>query len=111
MVLAATCWIAVLCPATERSRPLALFMLGVPVGGALTYFFSGPVAQAYGWRAAMVLAAAPAVILIPFLLCLAEPVRGASEVHHEAMARSSMAVILKIPTMWWIILSGALLSF
>ena len=108
---AATSWIGDLFPATERSRPLALFMLGVPVGGALTYFFSGPVAQAYGWRAAMVLAAAPAVILIPFLLGLAEPVRGAAEVHHEVMARSSMAAVLKIPTMWWIILSGALLNF
>jgi MFS family permease len=59
----------------------------------------------------MVLAAAPAVILIPFLLSLAEPVRGAAEAHREVMARSSMAAILKIPTMWWIILSGALLNF
>jgi len=54
---AATSWIGDLFPAYQRARPLALFMLGVPVGGALSYFFSGPVAQAYGWRAAMVLAA------------------------------------------------------
>src|SRR6516165_7291323 len=95
---AATSWIGDLFPAVERSRPLALFMLGVPVGGALSYFFSGPVAQAYGWRAAMVLAAAPAVILIPLLLRLTEPVRGAAEAHHEPIARSSMVTILKIPT-------------
>src|SRR5215470_18394412 len=75
---AATSWIGDLFPASERSRPLALFMLGVPVGGALSYFLSGPVAQAYGWRAAMVLAAAPAVALIPILLRLAEPSRGAA---------------------------------
>ena len=97
---AAISWIGDLFPAGGRSRPLALFMLGVPVGGALSYFFSGPVAQAYGWRAAMVLAAAPALVLIPLLLRLSEPVRGAAEVHREAMARSSMAAILKIPTMW-----------
>ena len=108
---AATSWIGDLFPAGERSRPLALFMLGVPVGGALSYFFSGPVAQAYGWRAAMVLAAAPAVILIPLLLRLVEPARGAAEVHREPMAKSSMAAILKMPTMWWIIASGALLNF
>jgi MFS family permease len=108
---AATSWIGDLFPAAGRSRPLALFMLGVPVGGALSYFFSGPMAQAYGWRAAMVLAAAPALILIPLLLRLSEPVRGAAETHHEAMARSSTATILKIPTMWWIIASGALLNF
>jgi MFS family permease len=108
---AATSWIGDLFPAGGRSRPLALFMLGVPVGGALSYFFSGPVAQAYGWRAAMVLAAAPALILIPLLLRLSEPVRGAAEMHHEPLAKSSMAAILKIPTMWWIIASGALLNF
>jgi len=108
---AATSWIGDLFPALERSRPLALFMLGVPVGGALSYFLSGPVAQAYGWRAAMVLAAIPAVILIPILLRLSEPARGAAEMHHEAFEKSSMIAILKIPTMWWIILSGALLNF
>jgi MFS family permease len=108
---AATSWIGDLFPAWERSRPLALFMLGVPVGGALSYFFSGPVAQAYGWRTAMVLAAVPAVVLIPILMRLAEPARGAAEVHREPLAQSSMATILKIPTMWWIIASGALLNF
>jgi MFS family permease len=86
-------------------------MLGVPVGGALSYFFSGPVAQAYGWRTAMVLAAIPAVILIPMLLRLTEPARGAAEKHQETIPRSSMLAILKIPTMWWIIASGALLNF
>ena len=107
---AATSWIGDLFPAGARSRPLALFMLGVPVGGALSYFFSGPVAQAYGWRAAMVLAAVPAVLLIPLLLRLAEPARGAAEAHRD-IGKASMIAILKIPTMWWIIASGALLNF
>ncbi|HXB72026.1 MAG TPA: MFS transporter [Candidatus Acidoferrales bacterium] len=112
---AATSWIGDLFPAVQRSRPLALFMLGVPVGGALSYFFSGPVAQAYGWRIAMVLAAVPAVVLIPVLLRMAEPARGAAELHREALAKpaanSYARAILSIPTMWWIIASGALLNF
>ncbi len=108
---AATSWIGDIFPPMERSRPLALFMLGVPVGGALSYFLSGPVAQAYGWRMAMVLAAAPALMLIPLLLRLAEPGRGAAEVHREPTGKGPMLAILKIPTMWWIIASGALLNF
>ncbi len=108
---AATSWIGDLFPPHRRAQPLALFMLGVPVGGALSYFFSGPVAQAYGWRTAMVLAAVPAVILIPILLALAEPKRGAAELHHDPAVRSSMFAVLRIPTMWWIIASGALLNF
>src|SRR5690242_8264819 len=107
---AATSWIGDIFPGTERSRPLALFMIGVPAGGALSYFFSGPVAQAYGWRTAMVLAAVPAIILIPILLRLTEPLRGAAETHRESSTASKLT-ILKIPTMWWIIASGALLNF
>jgi predicted MFS family arabinose efflux permease len=108
---AATSWLGDLFPPDKRSRVLALFMLGVPVGSALSFFFSGPLAQAYGWRAAMVLAAAPALLLVPALLLLPEPQRGASEIHPVPLSRGSMWTILRIPTLWWIIVSGALLNF
>jgi MFS family permease len=108
---AATSWLGDLFPPDQRSRVLALFMLGVPVGGALSFFFSGSIAQAYGWRAAMILAAAPALLLIPALLLLPEPQRGASEIRPTPLAPSSMWAILRIPTLWWIIASGALLNF
>ncbi len=105
----ATSWIGDLYPAHRRARPLALFMLGVPVGGALSYFLSGPIAQAWGWRTAMVVAAVPAMILIPFLLRLREPARGAAE--PAGTQGGSAITVLRIPTLWWIILSGALLNF
>jgi len=104
----ATSWLGDLFPPDKRSRVLALFMLGVPVGGALGYFFSGPLAEAYGWRAAMVFAAVPALLLVPALLTLQEPLRGASELHPAPLARASMWNVLRIPTLWWIIASGAL---
>jgi len=107
----ATSWLGDLFPPDKRSRVLALFMLGVPVGGALGYFFSGPLAQAYGWRAAMVFAAVPALLLVPALLMLHEPRRGASELHLAPLAPDSMWNVLRIPTLWWIIASGALLNF
>jgi predicted MFS family arabinose efflux permease len=107
----ATSWLGDLFPPNKRSRVLALFMLGVPVGGALGFFFSGPIAQAYGWRAAMVFAALPALLLVPALLMLHEPQRGASELHPTPLARASMWSVLRIPTLWWIIASGALLNF
>src|SRR5580700_416833 len=107
----ATSWIGDLVAPTKRARALALFMLGVPIGGALSYFFSGPIAQAYGWRVAMVLAALPAILLVPALLSLHEPERGAAETHRETAPSGSMWVVLKIPTLWWIIASGALLNF
>jgi predicted MFS family arabinose efflux permease len=106
----ATSWIGDLYPPERRARPLALFMLGVPVGGALSFFFSGPIAQAYGWRTAMVFAAAPALLMAPVLLLLREPVRGASE-QRSGAAAGSIWNVLRIPTFWWIIASGALVNF
>ena len=108
---AATSWLGDLFPAEKRSRVLALFMLGVPFGGALAYFSSGPLAQAHGWRAAMVLAAAPALVLVPALLMLEEPRRGASESHPAPAARTSVRGLLRLPTLWWIIASGVFLNF
>jgi MFS family permease len=107
---AATSWIGDLFPPAQRARPLALFMLGVPIGGAASFFFSGPLAQTYGWRVAMWIAAAPAVLLVPLLLRLPEPVRRLGT-HGKYAKPASIRAVLKIPTIWWIIASGALLNF
>jgi MFS family permease len=116
---AATSWIGDLFPAEKRSRALAIFMLGVPIGGALSYAISGPAAQAWGWRAALVVAALPAALLIPALLTLDEPARGSSEAQRSLPAHGRTPAVpappawsvLRIPTMWWIIASGALVNF
>ncbi len=106
----ATSWIGDLFPPNRRARPLALFMLGVPIGGALSYFFSGVTAQHFGWRMAMIVAAAPAVVMAPIILLLREPKRGSSETHKPRVP-GSIGKILATPTFWWIIASGALVNF
>ncbi len=106
-----TSWIGDLFPPKRRARVLSLFMLGVPVGGALSFLLCGPIAQFWGWRTALVSAAAPALLLVPLLLLVKEPVRGASEKAPAANTKNSIAVILRIPTLWWIIFSGALFNF
>ena len=85
-------------------------MLGVPIGGALSYFLSGVTAQRFGWRMAMIVAAAPAVLMSPIILLLREPKRGASEAHKPG-APGSLRKVLETPTFWWIIASGALVNF
>jgi MFS family permease len=106
----ATSWIGDLFPAERRSRPLALFMLGVPIGGALSFFFSGPIAQFWGWRAAMIAAGIPALLLAPVLLFLNEPERGTWD---TALAKrdGSIVQVLRVPTFWWIVASGVLVNF
>jgi MFS family permease len=106
-----TSWIGDLFPVTRRSRALAFFMLAVPLGTGLSYIVSGPVAQAFGWRAALWIAAAPVVLLAPLLLLLQEPRRGASESHVAAGQHNRAWSVVKIPTLWWIIASGAMINF
>ena len=106
-----TSWIGDLFPAERRARVLSLFMLGVPVGGALSFLLCGLIAQAWGWRIALVSAAAPALLLVPLLLLVQEPARGASDDSVAFENKSSLVTLLRIPTLWWIILSGALFNF
>ena len=75
---AATSWIGDLVPASRRARAMAGFMMAVPVGIMLSSAISGPVAQAYGWRMALMLAAIPGLVLAPAVLCLREPERPRS---------------------------------
>jgi len=102
---AATSWIGDLVPATRRARAMAGFMMAVPVGIMLSLAISGPVAQAYGWRAAMTLAAIPAMALVPAVLWLPEPARAAA----PASGRQSLS-FLRLPAFWWIAASGAIVN-
>ena len=105
----ATSWIGDLFPAERRAKALSLFMLAFPIGGALSFFFAGMIADAWSWRVAMVTAAVPALLFVPALLVLQEPARGATEA--KPVEGGSMWSVLRIPTLWWIIVSGALLNF
>jgi predicted MFS family arabinose efflux permease len=89
-------------------------MLGLPIGMALSYAVSGRVAQAWGWRWAFYIAIIPGLICTVWALLIREPQRGATESHNIGAAKregSPYWLVLSIPTMWWIILSGALHNF
>ncbi len=53
----------------------------------------------------------PALLLIPALLSLQEPESGATEILRETAPAGPMWRVLKMPTLWWIIASGALINF
>jgi MFS family permease len=107
---AATSWIGDAVPAERRTRALAMFMMAVPVGGMLSFSIGGPVAQAYGWRAALALAALPSIVLVPAVLWLKEPKRTATGSAGAAVAVSP-AALMRIPAFWWIAASGAIVNF
>lgn len=111
---AASSLIGDLFPASKRAKAISVFMLGLPIGIALSYAISGTVAHSYGWRAAFFVAGIPGLICTLAVLFVREPKRGATELHNiGAMKRegSPYKLVLSIPTMWWLILSGALHNF
>jgi len=137
---AATSMIGDLYPPLQRARAMSVFMLGLPAGVALSYLVGGAVAQHYGWRAVFFLAGAPGILLSIAVLLMREPHREAGRggpprpeaaspamtgeennsvgSHHEAGAPagrrrplSAFSLILGIPAMRWIVLSGLLHNF
>src|SRR5919199_5781513 len=78
---AASSLIGDLFPARGRGRAMSVFMLGLPVGVALSFAASGVIARAYGWRAAFYVAGLPGLLCALAVLFVREPVRGASEAH------------------------------
>jgi predicted MFS family arabinose efflux permease len=111
---AATSLIADLYPSARRGRATAVFMLGLPLGVGLSYAIGGAVAQTWGWRAAFVVAGLPGLLAAAMCLALPEPPRGAAEGHPVGMRRrpgSALGMLVRTPTLSWIVVSGALHNF
>ena len=103
-------------PPQQRARAMGIFMLGLPAGVCLAYFSAGAIGAAFGWRAAFLFACIPGLLVAWLALRIPEPVRGALDraapfaSPHPTLG-SSYAAVLKLPTMWWIILSGIFHNF
>ena len=101
-------------PSEKRAKAMSIFMLGLPVGLALSFAVSGAVAKSYGWRAAFFVAGLPGLLCVLAVLFIKEPTRGAVEAIDVGTRRregSAFKLILSSPTMVWLILSGALHNF
>ncbi len=111
---AATSLIGDLFPAERRARALSIFMLGLPIGIALSFAVSGTIARSYGWRPAFYVAGLPGLLCALAVLFVREPRRGATEAHDIGARQregSPYRLVLGTPTMRWLIISGALHNF
>jgi MFS family permease len=101
-------------PPHRRARAISIFMLGLPIGIFTSNLSSGIIAKQYGWRVTFFIACIPGLILAALALRIKEPHRGGAEEHHvvgRQQEGSPYWRVLRIPTIWWIILSGALHNF
>jgi MFS family permease len=101
-------------PAARRSFALGVFMMGLPIGIFLGSSVGGWLASAYGWRQTFFVSCVPGLLLALAAFLMVEPKRGAAEALPGASRvhqGSPYWRVLRIPTMSWIILSGALFNF
>lgn len=106
-------------PPKRRSRAMGLYMLGLPLGLTLSYAGGGALVQALGgWRGPFFLAAVPGLLLAAFVWRIREPARGAAEaglaeagLAGKAAVERPLRALLRIPTLFWIILSGVTVNF
>ena len=109
---AATSLISDLYASEKRGRAISIFMLGLPVGIALSFAISGTITKAYGWRTAFLVAASPGILLAIAALFIKEPVREASDsIDAVSSDRSPYLQVLSSPTMRWLIVSGIIHNF
>lgn len=123
---AANSLIADLYPSARRARALSLFMLGLPIGIFLSAVGSGLIAKAYGWRMAFFVATVPGLVLAYAIARVADPARASASAASASAATAMMTAsgraespsfwapylaLWRIPTLRWIVLSGALHNF
>ena len=101
-------------PTTQRARAIAIWMLGLPLGLGLANGAGGWILQNWGWRNAFYIAAIPGIFCAVAALAMREPKRGMVETHAVGARRRAgnpYLLVLSIPTMLWVIVSGALHNF
>ena len=98
----------------RRSRAMGLYMLGLPAGLMLAFFTVGAIVRAFGsWRAPFFFAVVPGILLALCFWLVREPSRGGAEAVQAPTMPADRPVrrVLRIRTMWLIILSGIAVNF
>ena len=96
-------------PAQRRSRAVAVFQLGIPVGLLAAFVSVGAIVEATGsWRVPFLVAALPGLVLALVMLTLPEPQRGDAEKVRPTLGGINRPIrtLLQIPTLRWLILAG-----
>ena len=101
-------------PPERRSRALALFMAGLPLGLFAAYMVAGTIAARWGWRSAFYVASVPGLVMVVLATRLKEPLRGAMEQQagvQQPVTTRPFRTIAGVRTLWWIVASGATFNF
>lgn len=104
--------VADLFPAHQRTRALAVFSMGIPVGSALGILFGGWIASTLHWRAAFIIIGLAGLALAPLILWgVKEPdARRRAGKGTQGAAVSfvqALLILSKKPAFWLVAFAGA----
>lgn len=96
-------------PPERRARAIAIFALGIPIGGAGGMFIGAYIASALDWRAAFIAMGIAGLILTPFILLLVrDPSRGRPQT--QAPIATVFPIIARKPAFWLLSFASAMSS-
>ncbi len=97
-------------PVERRATALAIYSLGIPIGGALGSLLGGWLGQLYGWRVAFLAVGLPGVLLaLVVRYTLREPPREA--VHRRESVREVFSFMARRPAFVHMSIGAALHAF
>jgi predicted MFS family arabinose efflux permease len=77
--------VADLFPPGMRPKAMSFFVFGTPIGAGVAFAIAALVAPRFGWRAALLVAGLPGLVLAALILfTFRNPLRGATEPHSRA---------------------------
>jgi predicted MFS family arabinose efflux permease len=103
-------------PRERRASAMSLVMLGLPIGTMIGAIGAGFIAQHWGWRAAFFAFGLPGLaVAVLVWRGLLEPPRGLADggrapPGHVPPLSAVFAHILKVPSLRWIVIGGAICS-
>ncbi len=98
-------------PRAQRARALAVYSLGIPIGGALGILFGGLVASAVDWRFAFFAVGGAGLLVAPLLrLAVVDPLRGRFDPPADVpppSLREVLRMLARKPSFWGLSLGAA----
>lgn len=95
-------------PAGQRSRALAIYSFGIPIGSALGVLFGGQLAARFDWRTAFEIVGLSGLILVPVLrLSVRDRKRDPQRPRPRVSLGATLATLLPKPSFWFISLGAA----
>lgn len=94
-------------PPERRARGLAIFSLGVPIGGAAGLLIGATIAADLNWRSAFIVMGVVGILLAPVFRMIVRDAPGRPDAGEHASLASVFPMLARKPAFWLLSLAGS----